>query len=64
MENIKLADLNLSQEESIDIIEFLARKKNIKNCKRKSSNELLQTIKKSNINKQQSKNKERIDNIR
>ena len=27
MEDIKLADLNLSQEESRDIIEFLARKK-------------------------------------
>ena len=31
MEDIKLADLNLSQEESRDIIEFLARKRNIKN---------------------------------
>ena len=32
--------------------------------KRKSSNELLQAIKEKKINKQQSKNKERIDNIR
>ena len=39
MEDIKPADLNLSQEESRDIIEFLAKKRNIKNYKRKSSNE-------------------------
>ena len=64
MENIKLADLNLSQEESRDIIEFLAKKRNIKNYKRKSSYELLQTIKENKINKQQSKNKKRIDIIR
>ena len=64
MENLNLADLKLSQEESRDIIEFLARKRNIKNYKRKSSNELLQAIKENEINKQQSKNKKRIDNIR
>ena len=64
MENLNLADLKLSQEESRDIIELLARKRNIKKYKRKSSNELLQAIKKSKINKQQPKNKERIDNIR
>ena len=45
MENLNLADLKLLQEESRDIIEFLARKRNIKNYKRKSSNELLQAIK-------------------
>ena len=59
MEDIKLADLNLSQEESRDIIEFLARRRNIKNYKRKSSNELLQAIKENKDNKKQSKNKER-----
>ena len=64
MENLNLTDLKLSQEDSRDIIEFLARKRNIKNCKRKSSNELLQAIKEKKINKQQHKNKERIDNIR
>ena len=64
MENLNLADLKLSQEESRDIIEFLARKRNIKTYKRKSSNELLQAIKEKKINKQQHKNKERIDNIR
>ena len=64
MENLNLADLKLWQEESRDIIEFLARKKNIKNYERKSSNELLQAIKENKINKQRSKNKERIDNTR
>ena len=64
MENLNLADLKLSQEESRDIIEFLARKSNIKNYKHKSSSELLQAIKENKINKQQSENKERRDNIR
>ena len=64
MENLNLADLKLLQEESRGIIEFLARKRNIKNYKRKSSNELLQAVKENKINKQQHKNKEIIDNIR
>ena len=33
MENIKLGDLYLSKEESKDIIEFLAKKRNIKTIK-------------------------------
>ena len=45
MENLNLADLNLSLEESRDIIEYLAKKRYIKNYKRKSSNELLRAIK-------------------
>ena len=45
MENLNLADLKLSNEESRDIIEFLTRKRNIKNYERKSSNELSQAIK-------------------
>ena len=45
MENQNLADLNLSLEESRDIIEFLTKKRNIKNYKRKSSNELMRAIK-------------------
>ena len=64
MDNINLADLNLSSEESRDIIEFLAQKRNIKNYKRKSSNELLRAIKENKNNKQQHENKERIDIIR
>ena len=64
MENLNLTDLKLSQEESRDTIEFLARKRNIKNYKHKSSNKLLQAIKEKKIKKQQHKNKKGIDNIR
>ena len=64
MDNLNLTDLTLSSEESRDIIEFLARKRNIKNYKRKSSNELLRAIKENKNNQQQSKNKKRIDIIR
>ena len=58
MENIKLGDLYLSKKESTNIIEFLAKMRNIKNYKSKSSNRLYEIFKK------QSKNKEKIDNIR
>ena len=64
MENLNLADLKLSQEDSRDIIELLTRKRNIKNYKRKSNDKLLQAIKEKKINKQQPKNKERIDSIK
>ena len=56
--------MKLSQEESRDIIEFSAKKRNIKNYKRKSSNELLQAIKENKDNQKQFKNKKRIDIIR
>ena len=58
MENIKLGDLYLSKKESTNIVEFLAKMRNIKNYKSKSSDRLYEIFKK------QSKNKERIDNIR
>ena len=58
MANIKLVDLYLSKEELKDIIELLAKKRNIKNYKSKSSDRLY------NIFKKQSKNKKRIDDIR
>ena len=58
MANIKLEDLYLSEEESRDIIELLAKKRNIKNYKSKSSDRLY------NIFKKQSKNKKRTDDIR
>ena len=58
MDSIKLGDLYLSKEESKDIIKLLAKKRNIKNYKSKSSNKLY------NIFKKQSKNKKRIDDIR
>ena len=58
MANIKIGDLYLSKKESKDIIELFAKKRNIKNYKRKSSDRL------HNIFKKQSKNKKRIDDIR
>ena len=58
MENIKLGDLYLSKKESTNIIEFLAKMRNIKNYKSKSNDSLYK------IFKRQSKNKETIDNIR
>ena len=58
MENIKLGDLYLSKGESKDIIEFLAKKRNIKNYKNKSCDRLYKIFKK------QSKNKKRIDDIK
>ena len=64
MDYLNLADLNLSKEDSRDIIELLARKRNIKNYKRKPNDKLLQAIKENKNNKQQSKKKERIDDIR
>ena len=62
-----MENLNLSLEEARDIIEFFAKRRNIKNYKRKSSNELLRAIKENKNNQQQkikSKNKKRIDIIR
>ena len=58
MANIKLEDLYLSKEESRDIIELLAKKRNIINYETRSSDKL------HNIFKKQSKNKKRIDDIR
>ena len=58
MENIKLGDLYLSKNESRNIIELLAKMRNINDYKSKSSDRLHEIFKK------QSKNKERIDNIR
>ena len=58
MGDIKLRDLYLSKEESKDIIELLAKKRNIKNYKSKSSDKLY------NFFKKQSKNKKGIDDIR
>ena len=58
MDSIKLGGLYLSKEESKDIIELLAKKRNIKNCKSKSSDKLYKIFKK------QSKNKKRVDDIR
>ena len=59
---VYLTDLNLSLNETRDIIEFLARKRNIKNYKCKSSNGLFLAIKE--INQQEHENKKEIDSVR
>ena len=64
MNNSNLKDLKLSKEDSRDIIKLLARKRNIKNYKRKSNDKLLQAIKENKTPKQQPKNKKRIYSIR
>ena len=47
MEDLKLKDLSLSLEESRYITQFLARKTNANNYKRKSNDELLHALKES-----------------
>ena len=47
MESINLKDLDLSLEESRDIIEYLARKRNFSNYERMANEELLYTLKKT-----------------
>ena len=51
MENIKLGDLYLSRKESTNIIEFLAKMRNIKNYKSKSSEKLFEIFKKQSQKK-------------
>ena len=58
MADITLGDLYLSKEELKDIIQLVAKKRNIKNHKNKSDNKLYKSFKK------QSKNKKRIDEMR
>ena len=58
MENIKIGDLYLSKKESKDIFELLDKMRNINDHKSKSNDRLHEIFKK------QSKNKEKIDNIR
>ena len=57
-ENINLGDLYFSKDELRDMIKLVAKKRNIKDHKNKSNDKLYKIFKK------QSKNKERIDNIR
>ena len=54
----------LSPKESRAMIEFLAKKRKIKNYKRKSSDELLQAIKENKDKEQQCRNKKGMDIIR
>ena len=58
MADIKFGNLYLSKEESKDITKLLAKKRNLKNYKSRSSDDLYKIFKK------QSKNKKRIDDIR
>ena len=51
MDNLNLKDLKLCKENSRDIIELLAKKRNIKNYKCKSDDKLLQAIKEKNTSK-------------
>ena len=62
--NLNFKDLKLSKEDSRDIIELLAKKRNIKNYKRKSDDKLLQAIKENNTPKKQPKNEKIIDSVR
>ena len=70
MDESILKNLDLSTEESRDIIELLARKRNVSNYERMADKELLSNLKKSpkkqKNNRQQQiilKNKERIEII-
>ena len=58
MADIKLKDLYFSKDKLKDVMQLVAKKRNIKNYKSKSSDRLYEIFQK------QSKNKERIDNIR
>ena len=50
MEYITFRDISLSPEESIDIIELIAKKRNVNNYKDKSNFELLSAIKEKSRN--------------
>ena len=50
-----LKNLDLSSEESTDIIEFLARKRNVSNCERMTDEELLSTLEKTPQKQEKSK---------
>ena len=71
MDESILKNLDLLTEESRDIIELLARKRNVSNYERMTDEELLSNLKKTPKNKKNnqqqqiiSKNKERIEIIR
>ena len=60
MADIKFEDLYLSKDELKDVMQLVAKKRNIKNNKNKSSNRLYKRFKKQSKNK----NKKRIDDIK
>ena len=47
--SMNLKDLDLSSEESRDIIEFLAKRRNVSNYEHMKNEELLSTLKKHHI---------------
>ena len=47
VKSMNLKDLDLSSEESRDIIEFLARRRNVSNYEHMTNEELLSTLKKT-----------------
>ena len=49
MDESILKNLDLSTEESRDIIELLARKRNASNCERMTDEQLLSTLKKKTL---------------
>ena len=55
MKNIKLEDLFFSDKENIKIIELLAKERNIKSYKSKSSDKLFKTLKKQSKNKKKNR---------
>ena len=55
MADIKLEDLCLSKEELKDIIQLVAKKRNIKNYKNKSSDRLYKIFKKQSKNKEENR---------
>ena len=58
MADINLEDLYLSKDELKEVMQLVAKKRNIKNCKNKSTNRLYKICKKK------SKNKKIIDDIK
>ena len=60
MKSLKLEDLNLSLEESRDIIQFLARKRGINNYRQKLNDELLNALKRSEKKKRKKINNKKL----
>ena len=59
-----LKNLDLSSEESINIIEFLARKRNVSNYERMTDEELLSTLEKASENKKITNNNKLYQKIK
>ena len=64
MDESILKNLDLSTEESTDIIELLARKRNVSNYERMTDEELLSTLKKNPKNKKITNNNKLCQKIK